>query len=329
MLAVACAAASSLSAHAASALPGQGITVAPLRSSLAEEAFQTLLVSRGLQRLGYTVEPAKEVEPATAHLAVANGDATFMANHWSGLHQAFYVRSGGDAKLWHSEAYISGAAQGYLIDRKTAEQYHINNMAQLRDPKIARLFDADGDGKADLAGCTPGWGCELVVENHLTAYKLRKTVTHQQGNYPALMADVIQRHKLGKPVLYYTWTPYWVSAELVPGKDVVWLEVPFSSVPGGKKVDTRRPNGKDYGTLPSVQRIVANRAFIDGNPAAAKLFSLMQLPIADINAQNLRMRDGEDKPVDVARHTDAWISAHQQEFDDWITQALAAAQPGR
>jgi ABC-type proline/glycine betaine transport system permease subunit/ABC-type proline/glycine betaine transport system substrate-binding protein len=227
-------------------LPGKGVTVLPLKSSLAEEAFQTLLVMRALEKLGYTVEPMKDLEPATEHLAIANGDATFMANHWSLLHADFYKNSGGDAKLWRTGVYSDGAVQGYLIDRKTAEQYNITNIAQLKDPAIAKLFDADGDGKADLTGCNPGWGCELAIENHLTAYQLRDTVTHKQGSYAALMADTIARFKQDKPVLYYTWTPYWVSAVLRPGTDVVWLQVPFSSSQEGA-ANTQLPNGKNYG----------------------------------------------------------------------------------
>ena len=43
-------------ATAADALPGKGITVQPLKSSLAEETFQTLLVSRALGKLGYDVQ---------------------------------------------------------------------------------------------------------------------------------------------------------------------------------------------------------------------------------------------------------------------------------
>lgn len=51
-----------------------------------------------------------------------------------------------------------------------------------------------------------------------------------------MMADTITRYKEGKPVLYYTWTPYWISDVLKPGRDVVWLEVPFSSMPDGEKL---------------------------------------------------------------------------------------------
>ncbi|MBB1604425.1 glycine betaine/L-proline ABC transporter substrate-binding protein ProX [Variovorax sp. UMC13] len=311
-------------AHAAGDLPGKGVTVLPLKSSLAEEAFQTLLVMRGLERLGYTVEPMKDLEPATQHLAIANGDATFMTNHWSLLHADFYKNSGGDAKLWRKGVYSDGAVQGYLIDRKTAEQYHITNIEQLRDPAIAKLFDADGDGKADLTGCNPGWGCELSIEGHLTAYGLRDTVTHKQGSYAALMADTIARFKQDKPILYYTWTPYWVSAVLRPGTDVVWLQVPSTPVQDGV-ADTRLPNGRNYGFLANQERIVANKAFAEQNPAAAKLFELMKLPIGDINAQNLRMSQGANTQQDVERHTDGWIQAHQALFDGWIAEARAAA----
>ena len=312
----------------AQSLPGQGVKVQPLQSSIAEETFQTLLVSRALAKLGYDVQPIKEVEYPTAHVAIANGDATFMADHWDPLHADFYKNAGGDAKLYRQGAYSPGAAQGYLIDKKTADAHKITQIDQLKDPAIAKLFDNNGDGKADLTGCNPGWGCEAVIEHHLDAYKLRDTVTHVQGSYAALIADTITRLKQGQPILYYTWTPYWVSGVLRPGQEVVWLQVPFSSLPGEQaKLDTKLPNGQNYGFVLNTQRIVANKQFTEQNPAAARLFEVMSLPVADINAQNLRMRDGENKPQDVERHTDAWIKAHQKTFDGWVAQAMAAAKP--
>jgi glycine betaine/proline transport system substrate-binding protein len=307
-------------------LPGKGVAVQPLKSSIAEETFQTLLVVKALEHLGYDVKPIKEVEYATAFVAMANGDGTFLADYWDPLHNDFFDRAGGDTKLYRKGVFASGALQGYLIDKATAEKYNITNVDQLKDPKIAALFDSNGDGKADLAGCNPGWGCEKVIENHLDAYDLRNTVTHNQGSYSAIIADTIARYKQGKPVLYYTWTPYWVSGVLVPGKDVVWLQVPFSSLPGSRKsVDTALPDGSNYGFQANNQRIAANREFAEDNPAAAKLFAIMQLSSNDISAQNLRMRDGEKSPDDINRHADAWIKANQAMFDGWIEEALAAA----
>ena len=308
-------------------LPGKGIKVQALKSSLAEETFQTLLVNRALAKLGYDVQPIKEVEYPTAHIAISNGDATFMADHWNPQHADYFKNAGGKDKLSREGVYSDNAAQGYLIDKKTADAYKITNIGQLKDPKIAKLFDTDGDGKADLTGCTPGWGCETMIEHQLDAYKLRGTVSHRQGTYSALMADTITRFKAGQPILYYTWTPYWVSAELRPGKDVVWLEVPFSSLPGEQaKMDTRQPSGKNYGFVVNTQHIVANKDFVQKNPAAGKLFEVMKVSVNDINAQNLRMSHGENQPKDVERHTDAWIKGHQKTFDSWIAQSLAAAK---
>ncbi len=76
--------------------------------------------------------------------------------------------------------HLLTAAQGYLIDKKTADQYKITNIAQLKDPKIAKLFDTNGDGKADLTGCNPCWGCEGAINHQLAAYGLTNTVTHNQ-----------------------------------------------------------------------------------------------------------------------------------------------------
>ena len=315
-----------LSAQASTAsLPGKFVKVQPIQSAIAEETFQTLLVSRGLQKLGFDVQPIREIEPATGHIAISNGDATFLADHWDPLHADFYKNGGGDAKLFRKGSYSGNAAQGYLIDKKTALKYKITNLGQLKDPKLAKLFDATGDGKADLTGCNPGWGCEGVIEHQLTAFNLRKTVTHSQGAYAALMADTITRFKAGKPILYYTWTPYWVSGVLRPGNEVVWLEVPFSSLPGEQSnLDTKLSNGKNYGFTINTQRIVANKTFTDQYPSAAKLFEIMTLPVSDINAQNERMKNGENTQQDVARHTDAWIRGHQPLFNGWIAQALAA-----
>ena len=128
-------------------------------------------------------------------------------------------------------------------------------------------------------------------------------------------------------MLYYTWTPYWVSGVLVPGKDVTWLQVPFSALPGERKdVDTALPDGSNYGFQANKQHIVANRAWATANPAAAKLFAVMKLSNNDISAQNKRMRDGEDKEADIERHVAGWIKGHADVYQSWLKAARAASQ---
>ena len=315
-----------LASHATTDLPGKGIKVLPVQSALAEETFQTMLVTRALEKLGYDVQPIQEVDYPLSYLAVASGDATFMANHWNPHHAEFYKNAGGDTKLSRKGIYSAGAVQGYMIDKKTADQYKITHLSQLADPKLAKLFDASGDGKADLVGPSAGWGAEAVVEHQLTAFKLRDTVTYVQGNYPALIAATVSRFNEGKPVLYYAWTPFWLSNVIRPGQDSVWLEVPFSTMPGVQEgTDTKLANGKNYGFPLNNEYIVANKEFVAKHPAAGKLFEVMSLPLNDISMQNRLLHEGQNRQQDIARHTDSWIKAHQKTFDGWIEQALAAA----
>ena len=312
-------------AMASAELPGEGVKVQPLQSSLPEEAFQSLLVSKLMGRLGYEVQPAQEVDYNVAYASVAQGDGTFLAFNWIPLQDNKYEQAGGDKVFFRQGTYVAGAAQGYLIDKKTAARYGITNLGQLKDPKLAALFDGDGDGKADLVGCNPGWGCEGAINHHLDEFGLTPTVTHKQGNYAALIADTLARYQAGKPVLYYTWTPYWLSSELVPGRDVVWLEVPADAKDADK---TRLPNGKNYGFAVNTMHIVANKAFTEANPAAAKLFAIVKLPLNDINIQNGLMNKGQNKPADVERHADAWLKGHEALVNGWLTQARAAAAQG-
>ena len=310
----------------AGAMPGEGVNVTPGYGVL-EELFQTEIVNIGLEQMGYTIDSPKELEYATLHVDTANGGITYTSAHWETLHEEFYTNSGGDDALERTGTYIANVLQGYKIDQATAEEYGITSLDQLQDPEIAALFDTDGDGKANLTGCNPGWGCELVIEHQLDEYGLRDTVQHDQGQYFALIADTITRYEQGEPILFYTWTPLWVSGVLTDDEDVTWLEVPYTSLPeaqAGVTEEETSAEGKNLGFAVDQQVILANQEFVDANPAAAKFFELIEVPIGDVSAQNQLMQDGEDTPEEIRAHAEAWVAENQEQFDGWLEEALAA-----
>lgn len=303
--------------------PGEGVTVRPVASPIAEELFQARVIYKGLEQLGYTIEP-QQVEIQTAHLAVGTGDADFYTAHWDLLHAAFFTESGGEEVLQKVGPFIEGMVQGYLVD-KASYDAGVKNLGDFKDPAIAAKFDGDGDGKADLAGCVPGWGCERIIEHHMDEYGLRDTVTHNQGEYNALMADTIARKETGNPILYFTWTPYWVSGALVPGEDVEWLDVPYTSLPDGVVAETTF-NGKNLGFAVDNMYILATDKFLADNPAAAKFLESVKIDINDISAQNKLMSDGAASSEDIDKHVADWIAAHQADFDGWVAAAAEAAK---
>lgn len=292
--------------------PGDGIKVSPIKGSPANAWFQHMVVQAGLESLGYEVDETLEADFPALHLAIASGDADYTFNHWKPLHNDFFDKSGGEGVMTRVKAGITGAGQGYYIDKKTAEAHGITHIGQLKDPAIAALFDADGDGRANLSGCNPGWGCELTIEKHIDDYELKDFIQHDQGSYFAIMADTITRYKEGGAILYYTWTPNWISDVLVPGEDVLNIGIPSDS-------DEINP-GFDVNDV----YIVANNDFLEDNPVAAAFFKQVSIPISAVNAAQVKLRDGENKPEDFKRHAADWITQNQEQFDGWIASALAA-----
>lgn len=317
--------AAALCAHASADKPGEGVKVTPIFPSIAEERFRGEVAMEGLRELGYKVQEPKETEYGVMMVALANGDADFTVHLWDKLHDKFYRQAGGDDVMIKAGDIMPGVLQGYLIDKKTAEAHNIKYITDLKKPEIAKLFDTDGDGKADMTGCNPGWGCELVIDHHMKAYDLGKSIKVNQGSYFALMADTITRYKEGKPIFYFTWVPQWIATVLVEDKDVVWLEVPKTDLPDGNNdVDTLY-KGKNLGFAVDKIEAVVNKEFAEENPAALKFLSVMQISTADESAQNLRMQQGEKKPADITRHAKEWVAAHRQQFDTWLQAARAPA----
>ncbi|NET69595.1 MAG: proline/glycine betaine ABC transporter substrate-binding protein ProX, partial [Sphaerospermopsis sp. SIO1G2] len=132
------------------------------------------------------------------------------------------------------------------------------------------------------------------------------------------------RYQQGQPVLYYTWTPYWMAEELKVGEDVIWLEVPYTSLPkeqGNVTAKDTTAMGKNLGFALDNVRILANKEFMSENPTAKRFFELVKLPADDISAQNKRLRNGEKSIAEIRGHAEEWIKNNQAEFDSWVEEA--------
>jgi len=294
--------------------------------------FQAQLFNDLLQELGYEFRETETLGAVEFYFFAAGGDVDFWANGWFPLHQTYldYERVAGKIEPLGFQVE-QGALQGYLIDKTTADEFGITNLEDLKDPEIAALFDNDGNGQANLIGCNQDWGCAGVIDHHLDVFELAETIDHVQGDYSDLMLDTIERYHQGESVFFYIWTPNWTVSELHVGEDVVWLNVPFSSLPGDPDADTEivgltgcleTPCNTGFGV--NDIRVVANSSFLESNLAAAKLFELVQIPLEDIAAQNALMAAGENTDQDIQRHAQQWITNNRQAVDLWLSEARAA-----
>ncbi|PLY01961.1 MAG: proline/glycine betaine ABC transporter substrate-binding protein ProX, partial [Desulfuromonas sp.] len=274
----------SVPAFAANHLPGKGVEVKPARATWDTGYFQEALVRAGLEELGYKVDKPKDLANPLFYQAVMLGDIDYWTNGWFPNHTSQMPK--------HSEERVeivgyvakAGGLQGYLVSKKEVEKYNITSLDDFKRPEVMKAFDSNGDGKADLTACPPGWGCEKVIAHHFDVYGLDDYVNPIKAGYSASMADTIARYNAGEPVFFYTWAPNWTIGKLKPGKDVMWINVPKiipreAQKPGVDRMTVSGIEGAvtdplKAGFVVSDIQVVANKEFLKKNPAAKKFFEV-------------------------------------------------------
>jgi glycine betaine/proline transport system substrate-binding protein len=323
------------SAFAMDMKPGKGVTVQPARATWNTGFFQEALVRKGLEALGYDVKKPRDLTNPIFYKSVTLGDVDYWTNGWFPMHDAQLPKNFDEKARKIGFVAKAGGMQGYLVSKRDAEKYNIKSLDDFKRPEVMKAFDTNGDGKADLTACPPGWGCEKVIAHHMKVYGLKDYINPIKASYEAGMAAALGEYKSGKPVFFYTWTPNWTVFKFKPGKDVVWINVPEIKPTEAQAANADRMTVSGVegavtdplkaGFVVSDIRAVANKKFLEKNPAAAKFLELFTLPLADISAQNTRMNEGEKSDRDIAKHADEWIANNQDKWNGWLKAAREAA----
>ena len=314
--------------------PGEGVTVQPARATWDTGFFQEAIVRQGLEALGYDVKMPKDLANPIAYKSIALGDIAYWPNGWYPNHLSQTPKDFPEKAEFIGTIIKAGGLQGYLVSKKAVEEFNIKSLDDFKRPEVMEAFDKNGDGKADLTACPPGWGCENVIAWHMKVYDLGDYINPVKAAYNAGMAAAIGAYKAGEPIFFYTWAPNWTTGKLVPGKDVMWINVPeiipkesqkpmaeymTGSVPGAVSDPVK------LGFVISDIRVAANKKFLEENPAAKKFFELFKLSALDVNEQNAKMHGGEKTQEDIERHAAEWIKSHQTTWNGWLEEARKAA----
>jgi glycine betaine/proline transport system substrate-binding protein len=316
--------------------PGEGVTVKPARATWNSGFFQEAIVRQGLEALGYKVAKVKDLANPIFYKSLALGDLDYWTNGWFPMHNAQLPKKFYDVADTYGYVMKAGGLQGYLVSKKEVEKFNITSLDDFKRPEVKKAFDRNGDGKADLTACPPGWGCEKVITHHLDVYDLANDINPVQAAYEAGMASALGSYKAGEPVFFYTWAPNWTVGKLKPGKDVMWINVPKIMPTEAQKpaVDRMTQTGVvgavsdpvKLGFVVADIRVAANKKFMEKNPAAKTFLENFTISLADVNAQNTKMSDGEKSQKDVKRHAAEWIAQNQAQWNKWLDQARDAAK---
>lgn len=311
--------------------PGSGTEIIMAQPTWDTGWFHTEIFRQMLGELGYSVGEVLTLDNPAFYQSVAFGDVTMWVDGWFPIHNPYIPSFEGSAEII-SGVVTGGAMEGYLVDKATAEELDITSLEDFKRDDVKAAFDRDGDGRADMVACPPGWGCELTIEHHFNAYGLNEHVNLIKAGYAASMADAVAAYETGDPIFFYTWTPNWTVNELVPGEDVVWIEVPEVNLPEemADLADAATREGVTgcvsdpcrLGFPANTIDAVVNSAFLEDNPSVRALLEAVEIPIEDVYAQNAEMNAGND---DIEAQASAWIEDNRALVDSWLETARAAS----
>ncbi len=230
----------------------------------------------------------------------------------------------------------AGGLQGYMVSKDAADKYNIKTLDDFKREDVKKAFGKKKNEKIDLISCETGWQCAEIVAHHLKVYGLKDHINPLTGTYEAGIASALGAFKSGEPILFYNWAPNWTIYKLKPGKDVVWIDVP-KIIPHKTQemaIDRMTVSGVNgavsdpakLGFIISDIRVVANKKFLENNPAIKRFFQIFKLSLNDISAQNTKMNKGEKKEEDINRHAEEWIKNNQDTWNKWLEEARSAAK---
>jgi glycine betaine/proline transport system substrate-binding protein len=166
-------------------------------------------------RLGYDVDIV-QAEAAVIFAAMDKGEGgldvltdLWMPNQAEKWRK--YIEPGSRESVLVNDKPYTGT-QGLFVPGYIQDQYGVKSVHDLTDPKIAKLFDSDGDGKGEYWPGGPGWNSTNVEQVKAKSYGYDKYFE------PYVVADSMLKAKLKadyrrkKGILFYFWTPEWIHA---------------------------------------------------------------------------------------------------------------------
>lgn len=195
----------------------------------------------------------------------------------------------------------------------------LKTVQDLAKPEFKELFaNPENPSKGLILNGPPGWECEIVVPEQVTAYGLDDDYdTMNAGSSEGLFADLKGAYDKHEPWIGYLWGPTWIAGAL----DLTLLEEPAYSDAQWEK---------DHGCAwPSVDLFIASHAgFSDDYPELATMFGKWELDTATLDMVLAYMNESGGEPKDAAiwflqEHEEIWTKFVTDKAADKIKEAVA------
>lgn len=219
---------------------------------------------------------------------------------------------------------------GYIQD-----QYDLHDVADLRRPEVAKLFDGDGNGKGEYWGGGEGWFSTRVWQVKARTYGYADHFEAWIVSEKELTTRLEEAYDRQEGILFYGWTPDWTHLSLdlrrldepafdgyamesyrgkplykengcwnmvEPEESEDWLEL--------SRIACGFPDGRIY--------VAFSKALRERQPRVARFLEQIALTPEMVSGWILLVRDYETDPGEVAR---IWIEENPDIVAAWLQDA--------
>ena len=243
---------------------------------------------------------------------------------------AKFIAAGSKETVLANDKPYTGS-DGVYIPGYIQDKYGVKSVAQLADPKIAKLFDMDGSGKGSFWPGAPGWNVTNVELVRAKSYGYDKTMK------PFIVSDAVMRAELAKAfatqkafALYF-----WEPEGLFKKFDLRKLEQPAFD---GYAMDSKKtdPQYKADGCYRMIQpqeapdwiekskvacaspattvHVAYSKSLQKRAPKVAQFLKQVSFDVPTLNDWILKITDKQD-PAVVAKE---WVAANPEKVNAWL-----------
>ncbi len=284
-------------------------------------------------RLGGKAELKKADLPAMfAAMDKGDGSIDIVPDLWMPNQFTFWEKFiKGSATVKTNGAPYKGTAN-LCVPKYVRDKHGVRSVADLSKPEVAKLFDSDANGKGEYWPGASGWASTNVwsikFKSHGLTNNWEATIVDDQ----LFRAKLDAAYKKQQPILFYCWTPEWVTLAY----DLVTLdETPFTgySADNQKEHPLYKADGcfkmyqpKDRQDWLEASSITcanpANEVWVaysksleKRNPKVAKFLSQVRFDTSDVGGWIMAIGRDKKDPQDVA---EAWLKANSAKVDGWL-----------
>lgn len=254
-------------------------------------------------------------------VALARNDLQVIAEEWAGRSPA-WIKAEQAGQVYALGDTVKNAEEGWWVPAYVIKGDPARNLAPLApdlrsvdDLKhYAHLFeDPEAPGKGRFLNSPSGWTSETVNSQKLKAYGLDGLYNNfRSGSGAALDAEIAAQIRLGKPVLFYYWSP----TPLMGRYDLVRLEEPpFDPAAWATLTDASNPAPRGSRSSPARLSIGVSKAFHDQYPDLVGVFENVDLPIERLNKALARMSEARQPPREAAL---AFLRDNPEVWQAWL-----------